>query len=704
MALLFFDLSLLPSPNSNSRLLAAARALELGYAAVALDHPHRGLLADADRCHTAPFPALSSLPLPPSASLHRSRNGSPTSEPFRQYTRITLSLDSAAAAASALAPSAARLLRTYDIVAARPLTQAALDHLCQSATEIDVISIDFSHKLPFRLKLPTIKLALQRGIHFEIAYSPLIDDVNSRRQVLAEANLLVDWTKGKNLIISSAAHNANEIRGPYDVINLCAFLLGLSMERAKAAMSVNCRLLISKATRKKHFYKETIRIDRLLPNEQLNSTKYKVGDWIGLDPISFKGDRQTLETNLEPSPNKDELPVSPTNFPAKVLCHKRHDADVSLFADRLEQSTDDSEIPVETQEETLQANRSEAHSGAVHTIMVNPENNEIVMAGSMQACVASSVDQKCIEEHVEFVEDAMELDATELCTLNLISGDGTPLSSDVKLPCSSLPQSMELFDTSLENKDPDQPSKIVDHTNTCANQGYIRTSGDREEQAPLDHEIVSCSDVCLEGKCLDKPDDVPVDSKTHRDAAESLGCSTGGRDDETPLNLTVPLSTDLCEDIVLPAHQVEQNVDEDIKSTDSYKVEPVYRNAIRMISVENTLSGQEISSAAVVYDKGSSDETRENNELEEQNLKKPNASLEKDVAKIDEGPLNYDYADKVDISTARSEKRRQKLLLHGPSYIPFLGFLKPVSFKKKVCKVRGLVKSLYHIVCLKCAG
>lgn len=415
------------------------------------------------------------------------------------------------------------------------------------------------------------------------------------------------------------------------------------------------RLLISKATRKKHFYKETIRIDRLLPNEQLNSTKYKVGDWIGLDPISFKGDPQTLETNVEPSPNKDELPVSPTNFRTKVLCQKRHDADVSLFADRLEQSTDDSEIPVEAQEETLHANRGEARSGAVHTIMVNPENNEIVMAGSVQACVASSVDQKCIEEHVEFVEDAMELDATELCTLNLISGDSTPLSSDVKLPCASLPQSMELFDTSLENKGPDQPSEIVDHTNTCANHGSIRTFGEREEQAPLDHEIVSCSDVCLEGKRLDKPDDIPVDSKTHRDDAESLGCSTGGRDDEMPLNLTVPLSTDLCEDIVMAAHQVEQNVDEDIENTESNKVEPVYRNAVRMISVENTLSGQEISSAAVVYDKGSSDGTWANNELEEQNLKKPDASLEKDVAKIDEGPLNYDYADdKVDISTARS--------------------------------------------------
>jgi ribonuclease P/MRP protein subunit RPP1 len=160
MALLFFDLSLLPSSNANARLLAAARALELGYAAVALDHPHRGLLADADRCRTAPFPALSSLPLPSSASLHRSRNGSPADEPFRQYTRITLSLDSPAAA-SALAPNAARLLRTYDIVAARPVTQAAFDHLCQSPTEVDVISVDFSRKLPFRLKPQMIKFALK---------------------------------------------------------------------------------------------------------------------------------------------------------------------------------------------------------------------------------------------------------------------------------------------------------------------------------------------------------------------------------------------------------------------------------------------------------------------------------------------------------------------------------------------------------------
>ena len=57
---------------------------------------------------------------------------------------------------------------------------------------------------------------------------------------LLNFQLLVDWTRGKNLIISSAAPTVYELRGPYDVANL-SFLLGLSLERAKAAVSKNCR-------------------------------------------------------------------------------------------------------------------------------------------------------------------------------------------------------------------------------------------------------------------------------------------------------------------------------------------------------------------------------------------------------------------------------------------------------------------------------
>lgn len=57
---------------------------------------------------------------------------------------------------------------------------------------------------------------------------------------LYAVQLLVEWTQGKNLIFSSGAPSVNELRGPYDVANLSS-LLGLSMERAKAAISKNCR-------------------------------------------------------------------------------------------------------------------------------------------------------------------------------------------------------------------------------------------------------------------------------------------------------------------------------------------------------------------------------------------------------------------------------------------------------------------------------
>jgi hypothetical protein len=57
------------------------------------------------------------------------------------------------------------------------------------------------------------------------------------------------------------------------------------------------RSLILKALRKKHFYKETIRIDRLLPREQLDSTKVMLNDWIGWDSESCKRDLLSSEIN-----------------------------------------------------------------------------------------------------------------------------------------------------------------------------------------------------------------------------------------------------------------------------------------------------------------------------------------------------------------------------------------------------------------------
>lgn len=171
-------------------------------------------------------------------------------------------------------------------MAARPVNQMAFDQACK-ASEVDIISLDFSQKLPFRLKLPMVQAAIKRGVHFEISYSHLIVDGHARRQILSEAKMLGEWTRGKNLIISGSVASFNEVRGPHDVANLSTILLGLSMERAKAAISKNCRSLVANALRKKDcYFKEAIKIERILPEENMVSQGNWFKDWNDWDPIS----------------------------------------------------------------------------------------------------------------------------------------------------------------------------------------------------------------------------------------------------------------------------------------------------------------------------------------------------------------------------------------------------------------------------------
>ncbi|XP_061374056.1 uncharacterized protein LOC133316340 [Gastrolobium bilobum] len=107
-----------------------------------------------------------------------------------------------------------------------------------------------------------VKAAIKRGVCFEVTYSGLVADIQIRRQLISSAKLLMDWTRGQNIVFSSGAPSVNELRGPCDVANLLS-LLGLSKERAKAAISKNCRILLANSLRKKRFYKEAIRVEVL---------------------------------------------------------------------------------------------------------------------------------------------------------------------------------------------------------------------------------------------------------------------------------------------------------------------------------------------------------------------------------------------------------------------------------------------------------
>ncbi|CAA0835128.1 Polymerase/histidinol phosphatase-like, partial [Striga hermonthica] len=174
------------SSLQSRRLKLALKAMELGYTGVAYNRTLKGVMSESDRCSIPLFP-LSKLTPSSSAffsavKFHRDLMNIAVSSSFRQYTRLTVIVD---IASHALALNAGNpIIRSYDIVAVRPMNQNAFDQACQTA-EVDMIAIDFSDKLPFRLKQPMVKAAIKRGVYFEIKYSGLLSDAQTRRQIIS---------------------------------------------------------------------------------------------------------------------------------------------------------------------------------------------------------------------------------------------------------------------------------------------------------------------------------------------------------------------------------------------------------------------------------------------------------------------------------------------------------------------------------------
>ena len=151
----------------------------------------------------------------------------------------------------------ASLQPLYNLIALRPTTEKALQ-LCCGSLDCDLISLDLSQRLPFILKFRTVSSALQRGIRFEICYSPSITGgSDARRNLISGATALIRATRGRGLIISSEAKSALGLRGPWDVINL-GVVWGLGQERGKEAVCEEAGKVIKLARLKRESYRGVI--------------------------------------------------------------------------------------------------------------------------------------------------------------------------------------------------------------------------------------------------------------------------------------------------------------------------------------------------------------------------------------------------------------------------------------------------------------
>ena len=223
--------------NNDARALnhTLSFAEELGYSTIALATTITGKLPSA----------------PPTLNLQSIRDGHPN---LTLLTRLTLPISD---------PSQNHRLSqfssAFSLLAVRPLNEKALQLACTSL-ECDIISLDFTTRLPFILKFKTLSAALQRGIRFEINYSPsLVSGSDAKRNLIAGSTSLIRATRGRGIIISSEARTALGLRGPHDVMNLCQ-IWGLEQARGKEAVCEEPGKVVRLAELKRHSYRGVITV------------------------------------------------------------------------------------------------------------------------------------------------------------------------------------------------------------------------------------------------------------------------------------------------------------------------------------------------------------------------------------------------------------------------------------------------------------
>uniref|UniRef100_A0A8C7BMJ1 Ribonuclease P protein subunit p30 n=1 Tax=Neovison vison TaxID=452646 RepID=A0A8C7BMJ1_NEOVI len=116
------------------------------------------------------------------------------SRPIKVLTRLTI-IVSDPSHCNVLRATSSRV-RLYDIVAVFPKTEK-LFHVACTHLDVDLVCITVTEKLPFYFKRPPINVAIDRGVGFELIYSPAIKDSTMRRYTISNALNLMQVCKGK---------------------------------------------------------------------------------------------------------------------------------------------------------------------------------------------------------------------------------------------------------------------------------------------------------------------------------------------------------------------------------------------------------------------------------------------------------------------------------------------------------------------------
>ncbi|KAI9263413.1 RNase P subunit p30-domain-containing protein [Phascolomyces articulosus] len=220
---MYFDLNIPYIPDKDDKhserlRLILARFSQIAESVVAFNH----VIDDPNKAHTIE-------PIPFDKVNHS----------VCQLTRVTMETD--------ILPTPEeidKLRSRYQLVAIRTSHESTFEAACRTS-HVDIISMDCSKRLPFRLDRDVVQEAMKRGIFFEICYGAGTRDNTQRAYVLQMSKELIACTGGDNLIVSSEANTVADIRGPFDVLYLMK-AFGLPNDKAKFTTERNGERLIRK--------------------------------------------------------------------------------------------------------------------------------------------------------------------------------------------------------------------------------------------------------------------------------------------------------------------------------------------------------------------------------------------------------------------------------------------------------------------------
>lgn len=141
-------------------------------------------------------------------------------------------------------------LKKYDIIAIIPKTLQAFQYVCNTL-DVDIITFEPETRLSFKISRKLYRQTVERGMFFELMYSPAIKDSTSRKNIISNAHMYHAVGKSKSIIVTSGAENESQIRDVHDVINL-GFILGLNSNESLEVIRNNARRLILKTDGRRH--------------------------------------------------------------------------------------------------------------------------------------------------------------------------------------------------------------------------------------------------------------------------------------------------------------------------------------------------------------------------------------------------------------------------------------------------------------------